>query len=49
MTEGKMDGTTKTLTLFWRHALTRNLTTGELSVCVRGPNLNVVTAEIAVR
>jgi len=29
ITEGKMDGTTETMTLFWKHALTRNLTAGE--------------------
>jgi hypothetical protein len=29
VTEGKMDGTTETMTLFWKHALTRNLTAGE--------------------
>ncbi len=29
MTEGKMDGTTETLTRFWQHALNENLTLGE--------------------
>ena len=29
MTEGKMDGTTETLTRFWRHALEKNMTLGD--------------------
>jgi hypothetical protein len=29
MSEGKMDGTTETMTLFWKYALTENMTAGE--------------------
>ncbi len=35
VTEGKMDGTTETLTRFWKHALSKNMTAGEAFASVK--------------